>query len=289
MRQRALIYVAGPPRVGKTTFIETILRDLGELVICVRAERDDSLRAPKESAPKAQLELRRYAAAGASAVALYRFPASHGDLDAFFTTDFMQDYSTAVVIEGDCPIEHVDLEVFVAPPVDAGSSLLVRVQRDHAVKRAAELDACERSLANPAELARLLTRGFGEPLLNALLTHPSILARTRAKMKVELKKLRAAPPPEPTEHWAIAPGYEGIERAQLVVVNARDDDQERRSAAVVEDTARLRKDAAVFDDVLGYRGSRIPITAVVARLDRPRDPGLKKSLARVKRAIRTLR
>ena len=34
-----------------------------------------------------------------SAVARYRFPVTHADPEAFFETDFMQDYSAAVIIE----------------------------------------------------------------------------------------------------------------------------------------------------------------------------------------------
>lgn len=111
--------------------------------------------------------------------------------------------------------------------------------------------------------------------------------QTRAKMRAGLRKLRAAAPPKPTSHWAVAPGYEGIERAQLVVANARDDDQQQRCEALVQEVARLRKDVKVFKDVLGLRGNRIPVTAVVARLGNPNDPGLKKAVARVKRAIRS--
>ena len=74
MRQRALIHVAGPSGAGKTTLIEVLLRRLGEIVICVRAMRDDSLRTPMESQPKNHPELRHYRDAGASGVALYRFP-----------------------------------------------------------------------------------------------------------------------------------------------------------------------------------------------------------------------
>mgnify|MGYP001605395082 FL=1 len=288
MRQRALIHVAGPAGVGKTALVEALLRGLGELVICVRAQRDDSLRAPKESALTTHGELRRYADAGASAVAHYGFPVSQTDPDAFFMTDFMQDYSTAVIIEGDCPLEHVDLAVFVVPPIPDGSSLLVRAWRDHSAKHAASLDAWERALESPDALARFLTRGIGAPLLDAALAAPAILTQTRAQMKTELKRLRAAPPPKPTEHWAVAPGYEGIERAQLVVVTARDDDQQQRCEALVQQVARLRKDVEVFKDVLGFRGSKLPIMAVVARLESQKDPGLKKAVARVKRAIRSV-
>jgi hypothetical protein len=42
----------------------------------------------------------------------------------------------------------------------------------------------------------------------------------------------------------------------------------------------------MFDDVLGWRGSRVPITAVVADLTDARDGGTRKALARVKRSVR---
>jgi len=78
----------------------------------------------------------------------------------------------------------------------------------------------------------------------------------------------------------------GIERAQLAVVNARDDRERERGERLVSDVHRLRKDAAVFDDMLGYRGSKIPVTAVVANVADRSDAGTKKALARVRRAIR---
>ena len=42
----------------------------------------------------------------------------------------MQNYSQVVFIEGDCPIDYVDLSVFVAPVPSKGRSLLRRVVRD---------------------------------------------------------------------------------------------------------------------------------------------------------------
>lgn len=90
---------------------------------------------------------------------------------------------------------------------------------------------------------------------------------------------------EPDRHWAIAQGYERIEHAQLVVVNVCDDGQRDRAAALLADLARLRKDRQVFDDVLGWRGTRAPITAVAADLSDERDPGTRKAVARVRRAV----
>ncbi len=129
MRARALVHVGGPLGAGKTTFIERLLNGEVAFALCVRAEREVKLRKSHESAPKAHTELRRYRSSGASAVALYRFPAP--STDEFFTSDFMQEYSEAVFIEGSCPIDYVDLSVFVAPVPPEGRSLLRRVVREH--------------------------------------------------------------------------------------------------------------------------------------------------------------
>jgi len=51
------------------------------------------------------------------------------------------------------------------------------------------------------------------------------------------------------------------------------------------DLARLRKDDAPFNDILGTRGYRTPITTVVANMADPRDAGRKKAVARVRRTI----
>ena len=55
---------------------------------------------------------------------------------------------------------------------------------------------------------------------------------------------------------------------------------------MLEDVRQLRADQAVVDDVLGWRGSRVPITAVMADLADARDAGTRKAVARVKRSVR---
>ena len=52
------------------------------------------------------------------------------------------------------------------------------------------------------------------------------------------------------------------------------------------DIVRLRKDEELFNDILRFRGSKLPITAVVANLADPRDPERKKALARAWRTLR---
>jgi hypothetical protein len=284
MRERALVHVAGPVGAGKTTFIERLLDVEVAFAHCVRAQRDPKLRKEQESAPKTHAELRRYREAGASAVALYRF--AEPSMDAFFTSAFMQDYSEAVFIEGDCPIDYVDLSVFVAPVPSNGGSLLRRVVRDHTASHQAAIEQLASAIENQEALARLLGGALGEPLVAMALEQPRVLDDLRRSMKSKLGDDRRAKPPAPTEHWALEDGYAGIERAQLVVVNVLSDADRRAADAVIEDVARLRKDEEVYRDVLGPRGNKVPVTAVVADLSNPKDVGLKKAVARVRRATK---
>lgn len=284
MRERALVHVAGPVGAGKTTFVETLLDAEVAFAICVRAERDATLRKEEESASKTHPELRRYLKAGASAVALYRF--AEPSMEAFFTSNFMQDYSEAVFIEGDCPIDYVNLSVFVAPAPAEGRSLLRRVVRDHTASHQASIDRLAEALENPEALARLLGAELGEPLAAMALRQSRVLDDLRRSMKSKLSEVRRVPPPAPTEHWALEDGYAGIERAQLIVVNVRSDAERRAAEAVVDDVVRLRKDEDVYRDVVGLRGNKLPVTAVVAVFSNPKDAGLKKAVARVKRATK---
>ena len=107
MRERALVHVTGPAGAGKTAFVEALLADLvdrGTFVLAARCARDDRPRAPRETAPKAHPELRRYLEAGATGAALSAFPGEDDATDAFFTTRLMEDYSEAVDLEGDRPV-----------------------------------------------------------------------------------------------------------------------------------------------------------------------------------------
>ena len=286
MIERALIHVTGPVGAGKSTLIEQLLRSCGNRSLVVaRCSRDDRLLAPRESRPRASTELRRYMQAGASNALLYRFPASHADGDAFYASHLMEDYSDSVLLEGDRPLEWVDLTVFVAPPLVEGSGLLRRVTRNGVAERGRAYDALEALLHEPDGVDRLFASHLGD--LGGLLTPAIAKTReaTRAELLAVIAKERRAPPPPATEHWALAEGYEGITAAQVLVVNVRDEDERRRGAAMVADAVRLRKDKVVFRDVLESRGSRVPITAVVANLSDRRDAGLRRVLTRVARAF----
>ena len=283
---RVVIHVDGPPGAGKTAFIERLLGALDGRVLAVRCRRNESLRQARESSFTRDPEVRRYRAAGASDAGRFTFPSARDSGDDFFTSRLLTDVSDVVVIEGDSPLRDADLRVFVASPPATGQTLLVRERRDRAAQQRARAAAMERLLGEPDGAARLLEQLVGGPVVTFARERPELLEQARVGLLAGIGKIRTAPPLAPTEHWAVAVGYAGIEYAQLVVVNAYENAKRRRAHGLLEDVRRLRSDQAVFDDVLGWRGSRVPITAVVADLAEARHAGTRKAVARVKRSVR---
>ncbi len=286
MIHRALIHVAGPPESGKTTLIERLFERELAFAACVRAERVADLRREQESAPARHPELDRYRESGASEVALYRFP--RPDTEAFYESEVMSEYSEAVFIEGDCPVEQVDLSVFVAPAPLPGESLLRRVVRDHVTEHRASIERYEKAFETRESLASYLATAVEEPLVTLALGQPEMLDELLGSMKRGFEKVRRLSPPAPTEHWAFGERYSGLGRAQLVVVNRRPGDDAQRAEELCAEIPRLRKDRSIFDDVIGPFGNRLPITAVVANLGDPKDAGLRKCCNRVRRTLRAV-
>jgi len=156
---------------------------------------------------------------------------------------------------------------------------------DHKAEHQAQLAAFERAGNSPEAAAEWLNAQVGLPLGAMLVKHPGVIEQVAARMRASRAQARQTRPPAPTVRWALAEGYEGIERAQLVVVNVRGAKEQERARALLAEVTRLRNDSRVFEDILGYCGSKIPITAVIADLSNAKDVGLKKALARVKRSV----
>jgi hypothetical protein len=140
-------------------------------------------------------------------------------------------------------------------------------------------------LANPEEMRRRLSTLSGIPYLSLLFgTRSEALDKLTQYLTEAVARLREAPLPAPRTRWRLAEGYEGIQDAQVVVVNVGNGGHPQ-AEAMLRDLRRLRADKAVFDDIFGWKGKRTPITAVAADLADPRDPGLRKAIARIKRAL----
>lgn len=284
MIERAFIDVAGPPGSGKTAFIESLLAGARGPILVARCVRDDTVTRAQEAAPRSHPELRRYRQAGATGAVVFTFPGHAVRSDDFFMTNLMMNYSHAVVLEGDNPLEFSDLRVFVVSAPAEGEELFVR--RPTMADEGAGGAILAQLLSEPDGMADVLNRIGGARLAELGSRSPEFLDKVSAKLRDAGAGLRSGSAPRRAERWTIADGYAGIEHAHLVVVNARHGGDRRVGEALVADMRRLRKDDELSADILGARGNRIPITAVVADLADPDDPERKKALARTHRTIR---
>jgi hypothetical protein len=215
----------------------------------------------------------------------FRFPGDGSAFDAFFSSELMTDYSEAVVLEGDDPLGLADLKVFVAPVPASGERLFVRRSETRSYRdRAAVL---ERFLADPADVVELLSIAGGEPLAELGRRNLELLEDVRAKLVAEVRQTGRLSVPKQKERWAIADRYAGIEDAQLVVVNVRAEGARVAAEELAADVKRVREDKALFADIIGHRGTRVPVTVVVADVTAPADVDFKKAIARIRRAIRS--
>ena len=180
----------------------------------------------------------------------------------------MTDYSEAVVLEGDDPLGLADLKVFVTPVPAEGEQLFVRRSETSSYReRAAHF---EQLLAEPAGVIELLSIAGGEAFAEMGRRNVELLEDVRTKLLAEIRQTGRMSVPKQKERWAIADRYAGIEDAQLVVVNARADEDRVAAEELAADVKRLREDETLFADVLARRGTRVPITVVVADSERAR-------------------
>jgi hypothetical protein len=286
MISRALIRVEGRPGVGKTLFIEQLLRSFDDEVLVARCLRDESARSLRESAPKTHPELRRYRQAGASGTAIFTCPVRDLDTEDLYSTRLMEDYAKAVVLEDEHGSLPADVIVYVAPALAPGDSLLVRRQHDREAAQRAQMAEMERTLGEPDGIEKILCQMVGEAAMRFLAADPNRVEQMRDDIRDVLARAHDARPLGPVLRWAVAASYEGIEQAEVVVVNIRGEQERPHAERLIADVARIRKDPEVFDEILGWRGSKLPITAVVANLVDARDTGTRKALARIRRTIR---
>ncbi|MEZ6014807.1 MAG: hypothetical protein R3F49_06825 [Planctomycetota bacterium] len=273
MRLRRIIHVAGAAGTGKTMFIERALASGTSVAACARCVLSPKARGVKESKPKQHAELQRYRRAGACDATLYQF--KEPSCDDWYMSQLMEGYSEVVYIEGDCPTEYVELSVAVAS-IDAERSPLLERRlvsaRERPSKWADIGDDPSRMLASLLDLVNLAPKSTSAKANQAA----NLLRELQGKLKDHA--------PAPVKRWAITPHYAGIERAQLVVFNVRTEEERVLARAHIDDLHRIRKEQPLFDDIVRPFGNRTPITAVAADLSDAADQGLKRALARLKRA-----
>ncbi|HZD70830.1 MAG TPA: hypothetical protein VFA45_18630 [Actinomycetes bacterium] len=92
----------------------------------------------------------------------------------------MEQYSRAVVVEGDSPLGMADLRVHVVPPLGPGRTLLVRKRRDRAQEARDKAAAMERWLREPDGVERFLEQTIGGAAIELARQRPALLEEARA-------------------------------------------------------------------------------------------------------------
>lgn len=278
-----IVTVDGPVGSGKTTFVEHVLRAAGGWIRAVRCRRESRVDWPCECSLPDHPEVRRYLSAGADAATVYRVPWC--EFGMFSCLDLLE-YRWDVVIEGERPLERPDLGVFVAPAPAPRCTVLRRVGRDIAGEREGAVSRLVGSLDSPGGVARVVEGLLGAAVARFVERRPEIAIEFRSRIRTALRRLGSVKlPAESGERWELTEPYRGIEHARLVVINARGPSERARADAAREEVLRLCRDPDVFDDVVDWRGYRVPITVVVADLSDERDPGLLKAIRRTMRAL----
>ena len=286
MIERTYIHVAGPAGAGKTTFVEALIAATDEAVAVARCATAAPVKNVVESSPADDPEIHRYHEAGAIAAARIAFPSAGRDPDAFFDTDFMGQWpADVVVMEGDDPLGYADLRVFIAPPLRDRAVLFETTMRDRLAGDRAKAARWEQLLNEPGGMARWAEEVIGlTGVADMIARGAGDYDAVRTTMLAGVAQLQTSPP-QLVATWSVAPPYAGIEHAGLVIANVRRQTEVHDAVRLVAEITALRQDRELFDEILSYRGTRVPITAVPADLADPRDPGRRKAMARAQRAL----
>ncbi|MFH0899942.1 MAG: hypothetical protein V2A73_04860 [Pseudomonadota bacterium] len=87
------------------------------------------------------------------------------------------------------------------------------------------------------------------------------------------------------QRWFLHPDYVGIERAHVVVIDARDENERAAASILAREVQRIRTDPQISFD-LGSRMRRSQRVGIyIGDLSDSRDLGIKKALARIKKAL----
>ena len=287
--ERAYIAVAGPEGGGKTTIIERVLGDNDRNAVAVaRCIVGPDVEELTQDPAKDDPEVCRYNEAGAFATARMRFP--EDDTDAFWNSEFREGYYDTAIFEGSMPPGlDPDLRIFVCRPPD--HPLYTQVHDDGVAAHKTRLALYERAQEEPELLADVLREslagefgligGLGvnlEKILMAMI--PDLRGHAR-----QLAEEEAERGPQAQTSWRFTDGYGDLALAQVIVFNVqRPEDRERAEARVAE-VQRIRKDDELFDDLIGWRGDRRPVTVRTVDLKEESGSQMTGLLRRIQRAF----
>ena len=288
MIERPYVWVDGPEGAGKTTLVERFLASSrGRLVMAARMIPAGT-RAKLGEVRAGNDETRRYEAAGASHTLLTRYDPDldRVDNDPFWTTDFISDYSEAILFEGPLRTDFApQLVVAVVPPLLEGVPLIERRR-------------CEAARLPLGDYLAMLTSrlpgaGAEEPAAKAPApeSRPGRAKRGRDRIEIPervgrvlLDWARHGVPVE-QERWCFREPYGALGGAGVVVVNVRSDADRVGAAWLADEFRKAHEDRRMMRELFGGWRRLNAVSVFVANLGDAKDAGTRKALARMKRVL----
>ena len=271
-RGRWIVHLTGPSGAGKTTLARQLVAGNRSRAIAVLHSAPAG---GTHDGDAADLALLRDAGAIFAEQMLWRPDAEADDLES---ADFWEEFWDVLLVEGPLPPGlDADLVVFVtAAPRAVGP---ICVQQSHTDDDHPDL-LLLRSLLDaghePREVLRqVLRRSFG-PALDA------VTDEVLAKVATARSATCPAAASKRRLRWRVASPWQGIERASVVVVNARTAAQAERGRQFVASWQAARLEPDIARD-LSAVGGRRPVTAVVGNLQDPRDAAVRSVAAKIRR------
>lgn len=313
MIDREYVWVCGPPGAGKTSLVERVLEsNRARSVVAGRFRADEEAVGATGTVTFTEEE-ERYVAAGADQVFGCRYPPG-SEVEAeswYWDTTWERGPSDVVLYEGaGLPGLHPDLAVHVMAADSEAIPLLTRAKRviahvpleDYLIAAAAagsgrdDADGQEHEDPDEATAERTVAEGEGEAVDQA--SRLELVSVDEGEEEViktfDVPEEQARRILEWAEHgvplsqkvWVLHDRHADLVHARFVVVNVRDDSERPLAERITREVERIWSDEEVRRDVVRYSPTRRPPTVQIANLANRRDPGTRKAVARIKRAMR---
>ena len=277
------IKIDGSGEAGKTLLIERLLEySRSKCLAAVKFLGTESWDKPDVD-QQGNEETSRFSKAGAERAVLYRYPVKEDGEGCGWPGDIVSGYWDGVIIEGRCnPVFKPDLSVFVTRPLGENEPLVSRERR-------------EAGRIGFNDYIRLTT---GVELEVDPVIHEDGDMPEDANDEIEEGEIIEIPDdyagklidyvkhgyPVHQDMWGIRESQAGIAEASVVVVNIYDEAECPGAERLVKELRRIREDQEICRDIFGGWVSLRSQSVYIANLAHRQDQGLKKALARIKRA-----
>ena len=288
--QRAFIRVDGTDNSGKTLLIQQYLKSNRSAWVSVaRILETEEVNAP-EADYKKTAELERVSTDDVFSTMVYRYPPQQRGRahEEFWDTTFMEEPTDAVFLEDAADFGLApDLNIFVTRPLAMNESLLRQDEIEIArldVKGVLEfltgikLDEVEMP-DDEIEDDENLEFSDDEIIEETITEIPDSVAEV-------ILKAKSGGFPLKRQGRVLLHTHKNLKGASMVIINIRDEAETEAARQLAEEIRRMHKEEEIIRDLSLRTTDGRRLTLFIANLANPKDPQLKRAIARIKRVIR---